>query len=228
MSNKCYLRVIQPDGITRKCRLVYNNERKSLILNNNLPLDYQEVEYIESTGVQYIDTGIKGNQDTCVEIKINTSSAASAQFFFGARKNNATEGFCALLWTNNNIFSEYRNSGNIASSFVYTRGEDCKVVLDKNQLYVNDVVYTTHSYNTFQTPGNIALFGVLTMSTFDTAQSLRGRIYYCKIYDNGNLVRDFVPCYRKDNNTIGMYDKVSKQLFINCGTGTFTKGNDVN
>jgi hypothetical protein len=36
--------------------------------NSKLPSGYQRVEYIESTGTQYIDTGFKPNQNTKVEI----------------------------------------------------------------------------------------------------------------------------------------------------------------
>jgi hypothetical protein len=50
------------------------------------------------------------------------------------------------------------------------------------------------------------------------------RIYYCKIYDNNNLVRDFVPV--RVGTTGYMYDKVSRQLFGNIGSGSFTLGPD--
>lgn len=36
-----------------------------------------------------------------------------------------------------------------------------------------------------------------------------------------------IPCYRKADNVIGMYDTVSQTFLINAGTGTFTKGSDV-
>ena len=42
-----------------------------------------------------------------------------------------------------------------------------------------------------------------------------------------NLLRDMIPCYRKSDNVIGMFDKVSQTFFTNAGTGTFTKGNNV-
>ena len=55
------------------------------------------------------------------------------------------------------------------------------------------------------------------------------KIYYFKIYDNNNnLICDLVPCYRKSDGVIGMYDLVSDVFRTNLGTGTFTKGPDVN
>ena len=38
---------------------------------------------------------------------------------------------------------------------------------------------------------------------------------------------DLVPCYRKSDGEIGMYDLVSNTFFTNQGTGTFLKGADV-
>jgi hypothetical protein len=53
-------------------------------------------------------------------------------------------------------------------------------------------------------------------------------IYAHKIWENGTRVQDFVPCYRKADGVIGMYDLVTDTFFTNAGTGTFTKGADVN
>ena len=54
------------------------------------------------------------------------------------------------------------------------------------------------------------------------------RIYYFKIYDNNNLVRDYVPCYRKDDGVIGLFDLQNLTFYENQGSGIFTKGADVN
>ena len=55
------------------------------------------------------------------------------------------------------------------------------------------------------------------------------KLYYAKIYDSSKvLVRDFVPCYRKSDGEIGLYDRVENKFYTNAGTGVFLKGNDVN
>ena len=51
------------------------------------------------------------------------------------------------------------------------------------------------------------------------------RIYSCKIYDGNTLVRDFIPVRR--GTTGYLYDRVSKRLFGNQGTGDFVLGPDV-
>jgi hypothetical protein len=52
------------------------------------------------------------------------------------------------------------------------------------------------------------------------------KIYSCKLYKSNQMVRNFIPCYRKADNEIGMYDLVNKVFYTNQGTGTFLKGNN--
>ncbi|MBQ4353596.1 MAG: discoidin domain-containing protein [Clostridia bacterium] len=49
------------------------------------------------------------------------------------------------------------------------------------------------------------------------------RMYSCQIYDNGTLVRDFVPCVDYSGE-VGMYDLVSAVFYGSSGTGAFTAG----
>lgn len=59
-----------------------------------------------------------------------------------------------------------------------------------------------------------------------------GRIYEVNIYidefDDSHKVSQMIPVYRKSDGEIGMWDTVRKQFFTNVGTGTFSKGADVN
>lgn len=50
--------------------------------------------------------------------------------------------------------------------------------------------------------------GTDTVTTITTAS-----LEYCKIYDNGTLVRDLIPVKRIADNSYGMFDKKSKKFF---------------
>ena len=52
------------------------------------------------------------------------------------------------------------------------------------------------------------------------------KIYYCKIYENDSLVRDYVPCIDTQLGVAGFYDLVDNRFFGNKGTGLFIYGND--
>lgn len=54
--------------------------------------------------------------------------------------------------------------------------------------------------------------------------------YRFKIWDDGTLVRDFIPVYRKSDNKPGLYDLVNGVFYSNEATSgsDFTAGPDVN
>ncbi len=47
-------------------------------------------------------------------------------------------------------------------------------------------------------------------------------LYYCKIWDNDVLVRDFIPVKRKSDGVCGLYAIVNKIFYTNIGTGAFS------
>ena len=63
------------------------DDKAGKILISRLPSEYQEVEYIESTGTQYIDTGVNTDANLGIDCHVNFGT----QNFFGAIKD-ATEG----------------------------------------------------------------------------------------------------------------------------------------
>ena len=54
---------------------------------NGLPLGYTEVEYLESSGTQYIDTGIAGSSTLKIEM-IAQKTGSSFGVYFGAGTGN--------------------------------------------------------------------------------------------------------------------------------------------
>lgn len=63
--------------------------------------------------------------------------------------------------------------------------------------------------------------------TLSTAYSVGNIVIYdCKIYEDNNLIRYFIPCYRKSDNHVGMYDVINDEFYMNQGTDVFVKGPD--
>lgn len=65
-----------------------------------------------------------------------------------------------------------------------------------------------------------------TGATPDSSWS-KMRLYSCIISENDVEMRNFVPCYRENDNAIGLYDLVTNNFFTNQGTGSFIKGGKV-
>ena len=188
--------------------------------SSRLPEGYTEVQYIQSTGTQWVDTGFKPNQNTRVKMDCNVIRFNSTDMFlFGARiaARNTAFGIAAdddntQWWT---FFGN--GQGNPHGTCIGKHTID----FNKNTLSLDGNVFSFDS-TSFQSAYNLLLFASITNGNVD---SQRGQmaVYSCQIYDNGNLIRDFVPCVDPTGNA-GLYDLVSGKFYGNSGTGVFLAG----
>lgn len=183
---------------------------------------YTRVEYIGSSGTQYIDTGFKPNQDTRVICRAKIPTGGNTNFLFGARQSEKSNGFYVLY----SSLGYYRQGYNTQQlNFSSELNSVGVLVFDANK---NTATITTDTdsdtkqgtYDTFASPVNLCLFACNNNGTL-TYGSVS--IYSCRIYDNGTLVRDFVPC-KNANGVAGLYDLVNNVFYTNAGSGTFTAG----
>ena len=95
---------------------------------------------------------------------------------------------------------------------------------------VKQNAYLSSSVST--TVGNIFIFANHNSSRGSSNAAMQNidamRLYRFKLYDNGYLVRDFVPCYRKATGENGLYDLVNSVFYTNKGTGSFSRGSNIN
>ena len=192
---------------------------KIRIFKNIVPTEYQRVEYLGiSSDNPYIDTGITGDQKTKAEVTFS-SSGDTQVCLFGYQANAVGITFNLSISTNNTRFGSWTKVGWGSDMF---DGQKHIVEISQQGLYQDGVLVDTPTAQIFTT-GNLTLFKADGAVTYGNKT-----IYGCRIWNNGVLQRDLVPCYRKNDNVNGMYDFVSKQFFANVGTGAFTKGNNVN
>ena len=191
--------------------------------------EYTQLDYIQSTGTQYIDTGVQATQTTGFEIDFLTKNDFSTSTYgsiFGARQASinkelqlstytSTSGHTGVLRFNtssNNAGLQYTNQRVTASL--------------KNGVYTNNSGGTTNVSGTFTSPCNITVFALNQNGT--VTQYGKMQLYSFKLYDGNYLVRNFVPCKRKSDNKPGLYDLQNNVFYTNQGTGEFTPGNPIN
>ena len=211
-------------------------------LTPRLPNEYQEVEYIESTGTQCIDTGIPLNQYRKCEMEFSPTSIGTMQIIDGGYTNTLeqddirnylridSDGMLNLQYAGSNT-SYKLSSVVIASNTKYAISY--KMLASSCSLTVNGTEYSNLIGVTLITNGNnVFLFGEsfkdknLT-KTYEASALIK--LYTAKYYDsNGILIRNFIPCYRKLDNEIGLYDLVNNVFYTNAGTGVFLMGTEVN
>lgn len=185
---------------------------------------YTELSYIQADRYSYIDTGFVANQDTSVEVKWKNTygwTYYDSHTFVGADNGN---------WKSNSIcISTYANGGfNYDSSvnegigcYKYSTNTIYTTKLEKNNFYVNGSLIKTVTYNSFNTVNTLHIFNYNEGNGLHEASN--EMIYYVKIWDNGILVRDFIPVLNA-SNVACFYDRVNKKYYYNMGTGTFTYG----
>ena len=191
-----------------------------------LPNEYTQVDYIENSGTQFIDTGFKPNQNTSVEMEvlIPQNSAEVTRFFETRNTNYVNKSFGILNFRDYNNIFQFRYDIQFAkNNYKLDVETKYKIRTNKNNVYVNDEWIFNANPSSFQTNYNLALFGFANNSD-NVADTSTYRLYSFKLYDNGVLIRDYVPCYRNSDNEVGLYDLVNNVFYTNNGTGSFTYG----
>ena len=198
------------------------NLRDALMTGKRLPYD-AEVEYLESTGTQWIDTGVmcSGNLDieTCYSVEALTANnnialygvvSGQGGFFSGLGSpynspvyyiNNIQNIVTSLSFAIDNIYVDHTDGT------TYRHNNESATVASQSTIAQTLPIFGRKNAN-----GNIERIGTVKLRSF-------------KIWDNGTLVRDFIPVRK---GTVGyLYDRVSGKLFGNAGTGDFVVGQDV-
>lgn len=189
---------------------------------SRLPEGYTELEYIESGGVQYIDTGIIANQNTRIDIDTMPMSVVNANsgvgfIPYGAGASYNSRAFECYSNGNRYEFNYSNTYIELGTARIYER---MKISQSQGFIYINDeLVHTIVGQSDFTTPYTIYLFAIHRGSPI-IGQT---RIYSCQIYDGDTLIKDFIPCLNASNEP-GMYDTVNNQFHANRGTGRFIEG----
>lgn len=185
-----------------------------------IPDAYQKIDYIETSGTQYLDTGITPNQNTVIEMTFETDSMNNNDsFIFGCGYGGGNRAFELYPW--NGMFEV--NYG-ASTPFTTTALQNTlySVKLGMGLFYINNILSYTFPEQTFEAPFTLTLAALNRSSVYIAPNHIK--IYKFKSYDNGTLTRNMIPCYRLSDNKKGMYDAVTETFFENAGTGDFIQG----
>ena len=209
-----------------------------------LPDEYQQVEYIESTGTQYIDTGLLAKDYININLKITGKYATTTKnkYIFGCSDGTAGTSTYHLYGI------AYGSSDFVGQKGVGGSEQIIKQADTNMHMFELDLLNNTASLDSdlnvqLENSGNqyinqnYFLFSINHGGKSNYAASFA--MYTCKIIDKENkCVRNFIPCYstktvtdadgtERSKNTIGMYDIMECKFYVNKGKGTFLKGEDV-
>lgn len=206
---------------------------------SRLPSEYQEVEWIGRWGSTqaYIDTWWIANYTVWFKVEVGARiDTGWYRYWLVSNWQDQNSVWCFFLEV---------NSWSVASDKLRVGSND------SNSTVVD--FYSSNSFTvwqfadiTFTSPWTATLNWTTTTWTLYTSanknlsqylmidRSLRWSTFnhwlaisYFRAYSWGVLVRNMIPCYRKSDNVIWMYDLVNNQFYTNSWTGTFEKGENV-
>lgn len=208
--------VVMPNNIPQKRGYIF----KGYVDN------YTPVEYIESTGSQYIDTGYYANQNTGVKTKINITRLTYVYSGLFGGYPNKSFGFIYGNRDNDNFVF-----GNQIMSIPkrLTTGNNIDILINKNMMSynMNDNQYGVSAPGaTFKCSYTFLIFTAKDTGSGTNMPALPYKLYYFQIYDNDVLVRDFIPVV--DSRGVAcLYDKVEHKFYYNAGSGEFIAGPEI-
>ena len=187
-----------------------------------LPSGFTPLVYIQSNGTQYIDTGMRANQNTRIVMDCQAHEIhKDGSFPFGVRTSVSSAAFCPAIMLANQVFYNFGAAYQFADfSALYDR-----LVIDANKNVCSFIGKTTATLTlasaTFTSASNIVIGTAANAGVpYVGDNAWKGKIYSAQMYDNGTLVRDFVPCI-SNADTVGLYDLVEGKFYGSMGSGNF-------
>lgn len=181
--------------------------------------DYEELEYIQATGSQQINTGVRFNMDTDA-CELDFCSTVLSQSGMILASNNSTNYFWFYHYAGTSAFSVYISSAN-AQVNVGNRSWDTR---PHKMRFINKTYYLDNTYIGQDTRTLPVTDYTLYLCSWQNAYYYKGRIYGCRIWRNKCLIRDFIPVRRKSDGAIGLYDRVTQRFYANSGSDAFIAG----
>lgn len=200
--------------------------------STNLPAGYTPLEYIRSTGTQYINTGIAPTVDLEVDMvaSFQGNQDSSWDCMLHAGNGDMTSGTYGLRLFGDSYhlqvcYSMYGSGGSTSSSYnnptVSIVPNQVYTIRTTNQTLTLDGVTTTGTPSPINfTPVSYPMYLFAGNSSGSMWRRVRATLYSLRLTVGGEIVRDFIPALNPEN-VPGLYDTVSQTFFTNIGTGTF-------
>ena len=208
-----------------------SQEAEALYIGSNLiwqqssPLPYDaEIEYLECNGLQWIDTGFTPTVNTRVQFKFKNTHY-SGDVVIGYFNDSDIEDWRFFTYQGNPYFDipggTVSGQRIVNNNFTLVEGDIYE--LELGNFYIKDL--TTNQNIDGVSTRIFTANDTIKLNYCNKNKQISSNVwYYVKIYESDVLVLDLIPVRV---GQIGyMYDKISKQLFANQGTGDFILGPD--
>ena len=205
-----------------------------------LPKEYQQVEYIESSGIQYINTGILAKKNIQIETEIEVTTKQQDTTVFGYYNDytsfNSNGDYYHLTPYSNKWY--FGKNGIEGSANIYKDAIGMKYNIIFNDIngaiIINNEILCTNEI--FEAPDDTNI-AISKRGSNANHRNGKFKYFYFNVFDKdeNKVIREFLPCYATTTvtdvdgeqclaGTVGLYDTVNGQFYTNQGTGTFGYG----
>lgn len=216
-------------------------ERRKLLRRFGLPLAYEQLKYIENPSVAYIlipNLPIKDSMIVETDFLLNTflGDCTIFQMFVGidANKTEVNVSSLQIGWTGSRFSTKRGKTGIKIKTPVPKYGVDWKFVFskldNKNQnvlLNGNQISVESYYYGDSTLIGdydNKETFKLLLFTSYNFIKPFRTRIYNFICSADGKRIVQLIPCKRKSDGVVGMYDLVGRKFYTSPNGVAFTGG----
>lgn len=197
---------------------------------------YQRVEYIESAESEtypYIITDFYADNEAGIEV-IASFPILHDRIPMGSRQNSdATRFYCAYPMSGNSIYHGFNTGVSTACSLsVNTIYRLQTNFLNSRLVNVYDEDGTRKGGTSISVQLNpahtapVSIFGYNRADTGIVSSKREFKLYSARCSRGHEVVREYIPCYRKSDGVVGVYEKFTGQ-FLTTPVGSFAKGADV-
>lgn len=185
---------------------------------SRLPDGYTELEYIGATGTQYINTGVIATPKTTAKYKFAMHSVSR----YGGHVLSGVNYFFPFFRGLSDYKFLFNRGGESVFDFTGQIGVAYEVnAFENDKIIINEVDCGTFSTSSATNDTKSLYLMAYGGDPSNTSYTMNGKIYYCQIFEDGVLIRDFIPARRNDDSVIGLYDLANDVFYTNDGTGSF-------
>lgn len=180
-----------------------------------------------STGTQVIDTGVYCTDKMSCEIKMAYTDFPSNATYIGAIEYNDGSyyrcHFQAATSGSDQVIGFWQDSPTIGNAVSIPFDTEPHILTYSAPDLTVGIDGITATHGNTPTPSNSTfyLFDRNVIGFTANAEAGKCKIYYAKFWEEGVLIRDFIPMLNKEGK-IGLFDKVSKQFFFDKNGNDFT------
>ena len=197
-----------------------------------LPAEYTLLEYVESTGSQYVDTGVMSGDDVAIEMywqsRMALNSSSDSKFCVGARKAYKQSSLY-LSWqaevatgTSSRYGLRYLWGEYQYDSFLTPR-EFVAQRISATEMMLGAVKLATPTAQEFPNSYSIYAFTINQAGSASSAGALM-RLKWLRLTKDGTEVRRYLPVRRNSDSVAGLYDLVEGAFFPSASSTALVAG----